>query len=375
MKSTKNFNKIIPLILSLCLLFSVSAHARFNYSQDGNGSWVATTITNSKDGLGQILREIGVQPNWSNRSWVNEIRNNNPNVVDNKGNILSYGESLNIPISALRNCKGYSALIIKLSGMGNNQIDVTNEPINLKTEKTHTEPTPRVTNIPPPEPMQQEPAGMSPVAESKNRFFHLWGGLGMSRASNEDKPSSTSTSLNTDASYHLGANINLNLTPKLITELFAQADFRKFKDPVNLAVSQNKKLYLSFGFNLGYWLNSNFRVGFFAESANTPRSVLITSSTILVTNESFIKLGPSILLPFSISNPSDLTIDVRPSFILSKEVDGINYDSGFGLKTMINYYFGSSQLFMGFDFNYENQSYENADNGLIDGYLKLGYSM
>lgn len=372
MKSTLYYAKVITIVLSFCLLFSVTAEARFNYNQNNNGEWVASTTTNSKDGLGQILRDLGVQPNWSNRSWVTEIGQVNPNTLDSKGNIQRYGEQLNIPIKTLRNCKGYSALVIKLSGINTG---VTNSPVKLKTESIPPVVAPTIPEATAPPIVTDKYQGMKQVSENKTKFFHLWAGVGMSRASNEDVASNTSTALLTDASFHLGTNLKLNLSKKLITELFVQADYRKYKDPDNLIVEQNKKLYLSFGFNLAYWLKSNFRLGFFAESANTPRSNLISSTTIEATNDSFIKLGPSVLLPFSLNNPSDLTIDLRPSFILSKDVNGVEYDSGFGLKTMINYYFGGSPLFTGFDFNYEVQNNDNVDNNLIDGYIKIGYAI
>ena len=64
--------------------------------------------------LGQMMRNIGLKPDWANRSWIRIIHEANPGQVDAEGEILFHTQQLKIPLAALRTLRGYNTLLPKL---------------------------------------------------------------------------------------------------------------------------------------------------------------------------------------------------------------------------------------------------------------------
>ena len=204
----------------IIMSFTLSAQARFEYTQDASGNWVAETKTKPREGLGQIIRDMGLEPNWSDRKWVSQVRDLNPTVINSEGHVIQPGQTLIIPFSALDTCQGYGKLVNSV--IENQPIGPVNGPIlepapvqeSVVIEQEPTPPTPEDLPPPPPEPV--------PVVteEHQHRFFagSVWLGLGTSVLSNAEDVTGTNTDLSPPFSYHLGLKIELNLSLIHISE-------------------------------------------------------------------------------------------------------------------------------------------------------------
>ncbi len=347
---------------------------RFRVIIEDNAKVSLKTLTKPSDGLGQIIRELGLQPNWSKRTWVSGVHKANPDKIDKKGAIINSGSEIEIPLESLKDCSGFSKLkseITSFKHIESKKHKALNPLNSLKSAQSNNSSYNNQPQLP--VKTQEKIVKDTTSTEKQGRFnMIVWGGVGFSQNSNDDTPSTTTTELNTDLAFQFGANFGYLMESSLYTQIYIYGDHRKYKEPINLGLSQDTDLFLSYGLELGV-VTEKLMLGIFAELAQTARSQLVTPNLINVSDENAIKFGLNVTLPFTITSEKDLNLTFRPYFINSFDLGNIEYDSGFGIYSGLNYQFKGTKLFTNVSLNYEQQNYDLADNSLIDIFVSLGF--
>ncbi|MEM7646825.1 MAG: hypothetical protein AAF203_07950, partial [Pseudomonadota bacterium] len=352
------------LVFFFCFLFASLAQGedRFDFQKNGQGQWEASTFLNRGEALGQLLRELGVEPNWSDRIWVRGISQANPGLIDSKGQILFAGRTLVIPIDSLSSCLGYPELISRLE-----QREAPPAPIVVQQEPV-VEPTPA-----PPSPPQEpsEPTKLS---------FVVRGGAGIAQLYGEEE-SGITTDLTTDYAGYLDLRLLLHWNSTFDLSLYGRGSSLFLPEITNITSNLEKELYFSGGAGFRFRWGEGFHLGLFGEFRETPRADF-NIVTLDIIAAPVVVAGMSFDIRFLSWQESGLFLRLRPQALFPSEKDNVSLQNGFGSQVQLEWapkvFRDQSGWIVGGEYLFEGQSAEHlllndSDQFTHQFYGYLGY--
>jgi hypothetical protein len=216
--------------------------------------------------LGQMMRHLGLKPDWTNRFWIQSIHQANPGTVDAAGEILFHVEKLKIPLAAMKTLPGYSRL----------ENDLQPEPA----------PVVPVAPEPPQKPFQEvaeAPVEMVDENQSANEYgrgSRIWADLGAGAAffsadNNQSRNADLSTEFNIiGAVGYLG---QLHPNHQIYFQFLGQ--YKTYLPPDNIGVLEDANFLITFQYAYGYRLYRSLNVRLIGQSqqmnfATFPGSVI-----------------------------------------------------------------------------------------------------
>lgn len=251
------FSKKGLVFLLVLTLWSDAVLARFQYTTDSNGQKVIETTARSGEGIAAIVRELGLEPNWNDQSWIKSIqRANSSDIHPSSYEIVNPGSQLRIPAQALSMCRGYSDLLSRFSQTST--VNATME--EAPSTATVLEPTPELTS---PQPAKIKIVEQPPVVAVKevktpeksplDLDLHL--GLGFSTIRSTHSVGNSTLNSN----LHGMASVILGFAPSRWTRmtLRTRGTYTDYIAPELVPLIQNNPLLADLGASFGIQIVKN----------------------------------------------------------------------------------------------------------------------
>lgn len=228
------------ILIHLCLfLFPALASAIELYDSGTPGAYIKQQPVQGVY-LGQMMRAIGLKPDWTNRSWIQMIHEANPNVVDSKGEILAHDGKLIFPVAALKTLRGYQKL-------DNQLVPVQQEPEPVVVQQT---PEPVVEEPQPEPPKEEEPQG-------KNFAFDFSLGFGQEELTVDNGFGSNST-LYSSGNFFATLGLQYKFNENQQMQIAGTYQFKEYEIPASIGLEMDQVDLITFQYSYGYRLFRNF---------------------------------------------------------------------------------------------------------------------
>ena len=348
------------LFFGIFLFLVTDLQARFDFSRNSSGEWEATTLAKRGESLGNVLRDLGVEPNWQNRSWVSEISLLNPTQVLADGHIVNIGELVRVPIQSLSQCEGYDILIGRLQAQALPPLKVqpvpSIEPSQDVIEKSVT---------------PEEP--LTPTRYS----LRLRAGGGVGQLTGDDNQNFTAD-FTTDISAMGDMEFFIHFNENWDLNFFGRLSYYSYQALDNITSSVESDLYASGGLDLRRQFGRGFWLGVVGEFRQSPWvDFNITSLDVDVI--SYLLAGLSVDIRVFKGNNYGLYWVLIPQYLFPTEKNNVTWDGGFGAKTRVEWapinFQESSGWVLGAEYIFESQSATHANNNTSDqiSHNALGY--
>lgn len=359
----------------LTALYSPLSWSRFSFTQQNQG-WVASTNVQTSEGLGQILREMGVEPNWQNRSWIRDIVQANPGKLASNGQILYSNQNIDIPIESLKYCQGYETLKTEVAQNAPPAQPIAEPPVV----------TPPPTEAPPSESIVTESdevtAPIEPEQSSLSYSMLFWGGAGFAMIVGEDS-NANSTELSSEILGAFGADFFLHWKDFLDFRVFARGTYVSFSPPSNIVVNLEEQLVARFGGGLRYALMPSLWIGAFFESRQAHRADF-NLTTLEVNTPQVLVAGMDFDIRVTTWSEKALYLGLAPHFLNEVDHNSISLDSGFGITTKLQLapykQVDASGMVYGLEYLFEQQDVSNSFGNISkqsnhNAFAYLGYKL
>jgi len=269
-------SRIIKFLLcSLILLLGEISKARFEYSTDVNGENIITTTSREGEGIAAILRQLGLDPNWQDQSWLRNIQRANSSSIDpNSFEIYNSGSPISFPASAVSMCSGYSGLLSRFSSGPVSQPVTYEQPVvtetytnpipeeNLTTETViESEMVTSPTTVPGPAKIKivdQPPVvAVEEIVAPKKSPLDVDLHVGFGASSLFSTFNLIESNLNSDLNGF--GSIKIGFPPSRLTRmtLFARGFFTNYRDPAVIALVQLNPTLFELGASFGFRVYKN----------------------------------------------------------------------------------------------------------------------
>ena len=292
--------------------------------------------------LGQMMRNIGLSPDWTNRNWIKYIHENNPQQVDKIGDIQYHDTPIKVPLTSLSILRGFKKLEPKLRVLEQPQPVAQPTPpappAVMETKVVKMEP-----QSPPAEPMSSD--------EFTYRFDVVAGLGGMTL--NADDGVSDRAELFSEVDGLLRMDFAGFFSGNHRFDLSLLIQFLTFKAPASVFLGSDEDVLLGFGYSYGYKVGANTYFSLVGRNQQFNGTAFV-NSTIRLTNYLSHSLGLGIETPLYMSSENQLSLyfdalailadnaiaSFGTGFLSSLELkfEPVNDQSGFLFGGRVNYY-------------------------------------
>ncbi|MCJ8276823.1 MAG: hypothetical protein HRT44_10255 [Bdellovibrionales bacterium] len=354
------------LIVHLCLFLSpLFANAQTHYVYESNTS-NAYILLQPEPGvfLGQMMRNIGLQPSWTSRKWIKEIHYANSSVVDASGEILSHDQKLRVPLSALKGLKGYAQLE---RGFQPKELEpappiapVVSEPVVMEPKK-------------PVEPVVINDEKEKRVLSYKQHHVQVLMGAG-AESLKADNGSGSDTTLNSSVNLLVRLDWKLQFNQNNRMGFLMQGQFKEYQDPSNITLVEGSSALFNVDYFYGYRLFNNFYLSVIGNS-RMANFILFPGATLQLESAWVHSAGLMVDAPLFYFKHSQISFYASGlvSYTASADVDidsGLFSRSGFKFEPKES---GSGFVF-GAEFVYQSQAPLGYDSHTSsEGFGYIGY--
>ncbi len=321
--------------------------------------------------LGAMIRQLNLEPDWTNRQWIQLIHRANPDLVDPKGEILAHDNDLRFPLSALKRLKGYQNLENHFTTVTPEKIvspseeampESVSEPVVTEEQQTinqtETSPTPTTTD-------ESSP--------STYRFDFLIGS-GVEDI-NIDNGIGSDASLSSGANFVGQLGFKTQFSENHQIHLHGIFQYKNYMSPPSVNVVEDLNFLLDFKYGYGYRMFKNVFLRLIGQSQQLNfgqyRGALIDLHTLWI--QSF---GLQLDSPLFDVGYKQISFEFSGLYSLSPQADfdidpGYRFSFGFKLEPQG---FESGWMF-NIQASYHNQIPSNfASHSSIEGLGLIGYS-
>lgn len=358
---------MIRLILMASMVFglSLSADAKYNHVYDYNTPYPYVMLTPQPGVfLGQMMRNIGLKPDWGNRRWIEIIHLANPQQVDQAGEILFHTQDLKVPLQALKGLRGYNRL--------QNYLQPYDPP--LQPAEPAPQPQMQQAKEPQPQPQPQEPMMDNSAEESIGFRLDLIAGAGAETLdANDNVANETSLNTTADAIITLGLTLQPSEINRFYFGLTGNAKTYSAPDSVGYEEDSTFLFDVEYGYGVRIFNNVFFEITGRSKQYNY---IGFVGNAIVLQTEMGHSLGIGMDIPLFYSGTSQVSWSFNVQGIYANSLD-VDTDTGIYATTSFQYepqYVGSGWIF-GARLNHFNQkpsSYQ--DHSSFEGLGFLGYA-
>ena len=304
--------------------------------------------------LGQMMRNIGLDPDWQNRRWIDLIHQANPDQVDEAGEILYHSTKLKVPLSALKVLIGYNKL--------QNHFRPYMPPVE--------EPAPQ------PEPVQEvaEPAPVEePATTSGVRLDFTIGGGSESLSANNGIGNETELFNEANGIFKISFLGIFNDYHRF--GFSAMAQLKTYEAPPSVGYTEDHLNLYEFRYHYGYKIFNNVFLDIVGQSRQFNALGFVNNTIVLETYFGH-SLGLGIFAPLFYIGPKQMSFYIDGQFIYA-DVAETNFDPGFyaSAELKIEPKGIESGWLIGARMNYYSQQPENySEHQAYEGLGFLGYA-
>jgi hypothetical protein len=354
------------LMASLVLGFSFSSQAKYNHVYNYNTPYPYVMLTPQPGVfLGQMMRNIGLKPDWGNRRWIEIIHLANPQQVDQAGEILFHTQDLKVPLQALQSLRGYNKLKNYL------------QPYDPPLQAAAPAPEPQMTQQEqPPQQMEEPPeAPMNNEAQTSLGFrFDLLVGAGAETLdANDGVANETSLNTNADIIVQLG----LTMQPSEIHRfsIGVTGNVKSYSAPDSVGYEEDSTFLLDIDYAYGVRIFNNVFLNFIGKSKQY-NYVGFVGNAIVLQTEFGHSFGLGMDIPLFYDGAYQVSWDWNVQALYANSLDA-DTDTGMIASTSIQYepqYVGSGWVF-GARLNHFNQKPTTyQDHSSFEGLGFIGYA-
>jgi len=367
-KKNKLHKVMNALTLVSLLAVTFSAEARFEFLTRADGQRVVKTYAKKGEGLASIIRDLGLEPNWQDQSWITNIQQANPSLVNSSNNFVATPETpLIIPVDGLTMLRGHS----QLAGQFSSVAPTPEPPQEVATMVVETEVIPEpqteeITTVT----VAETDSGMN--AEKSATDVDLTIGYGYS---NLEATRSTfiDTSLNSNLNLVGSLNVGFNITEIQRFSVFATGRLIEYSAPPTIGLLQDNTFIYDAGLSYGLRLGGETYLSLLI-SAQKQHMVRFNTTNLEILAPTVFGVGGQLQGSIASLANSKVTYTLTPQYLL-ETTDILNVLTGFqmGVKIQWQPYNGLSGMIVGAEYIYRAQDDVLSQQTFQTGTGFLGY--